>query len=147
MPPYFLYILALMLYVAVACIVFVITIFLACFQSKRALAKKIAAGMASSFPGVFFFQIVSAPFVILLSLTAIAVSHFFRPPDLIILFLAMGMICIPVIASLLGFYVGWRAGWEWAAGRSVRRFLRSASVVGTIIHFLCNRFPTLERLF
>ena len=59
MPPTFLYLLALIVYVAVACAVWMVAIVLAFSRRRRALAKKIAAGMAGSFPGVFIFQLIS----------------------------------------------------------------------------------------
>ena len=57
MPPTFVYIIALMAYLAVACAVWGGTLVLAIFKPTRTSAKKIAAGMAGSFPGVFLFQL------------------------------------------------------------------------------------------
>src|SRR5205809_8101439 len=128
MPPTFAYILALMVYFAAAYAGWMIAIVLAFSPRTRALAKKIAAGMAGSFPGVFLFQIISAPLVGLVLLAIFGVSHFFRPPDVIIIVLVLFIIIIPAIASLLGFYTGWRVAWELAAGRSAREFLRSDQI-------------------
>jgi hypothetical protein len=146
MPPTFAYILALMVYFAVACAVWSVAIVLAFPQRTRALAKKIAAGMAGSFPGVFLFQIISAPLLALILLTIAGISHFFRPPDVIIIVLALFIISIPAVASLLGFYTGWRVAWELAAGRSAREFVRTDRVLGPIIRFLRRRLPFLERV-
>jgi hypothetical protein len=148
MPPTFLYILALMLYIAVACVVWIVAIGLAFSQRRRALAKKIAAGMAGSFPGVFLFQLISAPLVALILLTVAGISHFGQPPDIIIAILAplivLFIICIPAVASLLGFYTGWRVAWELAAGRSAREFLQTDRVLGPLVRFLRKRLPFLE---
>jgi hypothetical protein len=115
MPPTFAYILALTAYVAVACVVWSIAIVLAFPRRTRALAKKIAAGMAGSFPGVFLFQLLSAPLLALVLLTIGGISYFFRPPDIVIIVMVLFIVSIPTVASLLGFYTGWRVAWELAA--------------------------------
>ncbi len=144
MPPTFAYILALMVYFAAACVVWMVAIVLAFSPRTRLLAKKIAAGMASSFPGVFLFQLISAPFFAMALLAIWGISHFFRPPDVIIILLALFIIAIPAIASLLGFYTGWRVAWELVSGRSVRDFLRSDRVLGPVVSFLRRRLPFVE---
>jgi|GEM_PF-4657400 len=144
MPPTFAYILALMVYFAAACAVWMVAIFLAFSPRTRALAKKIAAGMAGSFPGVLLFQLISAPLFGLILLAIFGISHFFRPPDVIIIFLALFIIAIPAVASLLGFYTGWRVAWELAAGRSAREFLRTDRILAPVVSFLCRRLPFVE---
>ena len=146
MPPTFAYILALMVYIAAACVVWMVAIVLAFSPRTRAFAKKIAAGMAGSFPGVFLFQLISAPLLAVMLLTIAGISHFFRPPDVIIIFLALFIISIPAVASLLGFYTGWRVAWELAAGRSVREFLHTDRVLGPVVRCLRRRLPFLESL-
>jgi hypothetical protein len=148
MPPTFLYILALMIYFVVACAVWTVAIILAFSHRRRALAKKIAAGMAGSFPGVFLFQLISAPLVALILLTIIGISHLGQPPDIIIAILAplvvLFIIGIPAVASLLGFYTGWRVAWELAAGRSAREFLRTDRILAPVVRFLRRRLPFVE---
>ena len=146
MPPTVAYILALMVYVAAACAVWMVAIVLAFSPRTRALAKKIAAGMAGSFPGVFLFQLISAPLLAVMLLTIAGISHFLRPPDVIIIVLALFIISIPALASLLGFYTGWRVAWELAAGRSAREFLQADRVLGPVVRFLRRRLPFLERV-
>jgi hypothetical protein len=146
MPPTFAYILALTAYIAVACIVWSIAIVLAFPRRTRILAKKIAAGMAGSFPGVFLFQLLSAPLLALVLLTIGGISHFFRPPDIIIIVLVLFIVSIPTVASLLGFYTGWRVAWELAAGRSARTFLEADRILGPAVRFLRKRVPFLARV-
>jgi len=146
MPPTFAYILALMVYIAAACGVWIVAIVLAFSPRTRTLAKKIAAGMAGAFPGVFLFQLVAAPLLVALLLAIAGISHFFHPPDAIFIVLALSVISIPAGASLLGFYTGWRIAWELAAGRSAREFLHTDRVLGPIIRFLRRRLPCLERV-
>ncbi|HEY2330109.1 MAG TPA: hypothetical protein VGI63_09900 [Verrucomicrobiae bacterium] len=135
-----------MAYIAAACAVWLVAIILAIPQRTRTLAKKIAAGMAGSFPGVFLFQLLAAPPFVLFLLVIAGISHFFRPPDILIIFLALFIISIPAIASLLGFYAGWRVAWELAAGRSAREFLVTDRVLGPVVRFLRRRLPFLERV-
>lgn len=145
MPPTFAYILALMMYIAGACAVWFAALVLAFPESTRPLAKKIAAGMAGSFPGVFLFQILVAPPFALLLLAVAGIAHFYRPPDVLIIIFAFIMISIPALASLLGFYAGWRMGWELAAGRSAREFLAADRMLGPAVRFLRRRLPVTER--
>ena len=144
MPPTFAYILALMVYIVGACVVWSVAIVLAFSPRTRALAKKIAAGMAGSFPGVFLFQLISAPLLGLILLAIFGISHLFRPPDVIIIVLALFIISIPAVASLLGFYTGWRVAWELAAGRSAREFLRTDRILAPVVSFLRRRLPFVE---
>jgi hypothetical protein len=144
MPPTFAYIMALMLYIAAACVVWIVAIGLAFSPRTRTLGKKIAAGMAGSFPGVFLFQLISVPLFGLMLLAIVGMSHFFRPPDVIIIILALFIIAIPAVASLLGFYTGWRVAWELAAGRSAREFLRTDRILAPVVSFLRRRLPFVE---
>ena len=149
MPPTFLYLLALLLYFVAACVVWFVAAALAIRPRTRTLAKKIAAGMAGSFPGVFIFQLLVAPLIALVLLAVACIPHSFQPPDILIAVLApvivLSIISIPAIASLLGFYAGWRVAWELAAGRSARGFLATDRILGPVVRFLRRWVPFLER--
>lgn len=136
-----------MVYIAAACGVWMVAMVLAFSPRTRALAKKIAAGMAGSFPGVFLFQLVAAPLTAAILLIIAGISHFFRPPDVIIMFLALSISGITAVASLLGFYTGWRVAWELAAGRSARQFLQTDRVLGPMSRFLRKQAANLQTLF
>ena len=141
---------ALMLYIAAACVVWFVAVLLAIPRRTRALAKRIAAGMAGSFPGVFLFQVISAPMVALFLLMFAAIFAVFRPTGSweVACFtgLFLGTVGLVAAASLLGFYAGWRIAWELAAGRSARTFLSADPVIGPIVRFLTRRLPFLERV-
>lgn len=64
MPPFFAFAMFFVSYVGLASMVWLIAALLALPRRTRSLGKKIAAGMAGSFPGVFLFQIVAAPVVL-----------------------------------------------------------------------------------
>jgi hypothetical protein len=146
MPPTFGYIVALMIYVAAACAVWGVAVVLAIPRRIRTLAKRIAAGMAGSFPGVFFFQLLSTPLAALVLLTVGDIFHFFRPPDIVIVLLFPIILSIPTVASLLGFYTGWRVAWEWASDRSVHTFLEADRMLGPCVRFVRKRLPFFARV-
>ena len=150
MPPTFVYILALMGYLAVACAVWLFAVVLAGPRQTGALAKRLAAGMAGSFPGVFLFQLLTAPIVAFVLLFVGGIIWLFHPSDAIagvlIVALALFTFGIVTIASLLGFYVGWRAVWEFAAGLSVRAFVSGDRLLGPVVRVLRRRRPVLQRV-
>ena len=79
MPPYFVYVMALMVYIAIACAVWFVAVVLAFPRRTREFARRIAAGMAGSFPGVFLFQFIAAPLAGLFLLLFGGIFWAFRP--------------------------------------------------------------------
>lgn len=148
MPPTFVYIMALIGYFAVACAVWFVAVVLAIPQRTRSLAKRLAAGMAGSFPGVFLFQFLAAPLVALVLLLMGGIFWLFHPGDtgsaVLIVVLALLTLGIVAAASLLGFYAGWRAAWEFAAGRSPRTFFGTDRLLGPSVRYLRRRLPFLQ---
>src|SRR5436190_23653671 len=109
MPPYFPYILALSVYAALAGCVLMIAAGLAIPRQTRSFAKRLAAGICGSFPGVFLFQILAAP-VVVLALLLMFVTHAVVHPvgsweGVMIVGFALLMFGIVGIASLAGFYI------------------------------------------
>jgi hypothetical protein len=135
-PPTFLYFIALVLYVGLACAVWGWAILIALIPRKRAFAKRLAAGMAGSFPGVFICQILSAPLIALWLLIAYGITGFFSPPPLLAVLLVLPVFGIAALASLIGFYLGWNVAWELAAGRSAWAFLKTRPVIGPVFRLL-----------
>jgi len=82
--------------------------------------------MVGTFPGVFFFQLVAAPVAFAVLLIAWLVWRLIEPgnstttenPIVIGTSIAVVLIDLLVIGgmSLLGFYEGWRAGWQISKG-------------------------------
>ena len=133
MPPTFAYAVALAAYVALACVVWSVAIILAIPRGTRPVAKRIAAGMAGSFPGVLLFQLVSAPLAALILLSSglvMAVTQRGGWVDAVLIGLGVIALGVVALASVVGFYTGWRTAWEWASGRSAREFLINHSVIG-----------------
>jgi hypothetical protein len=132
MPPTFPYFLALGFYVTAAFAVWGFCVILAFIPSSRYLAKRVALGMFCSFPGVFSFQLLVAPIVAVVLLLFGVLIHLLSPSGSweAACFVALALVCFLLVAaaSCLGFWVGWRVGWEFASGRSVRTYLRSVVV-------------------
>jgi hypothetical protein len=148
MPPYFVYLLALTTYCAVACAVWVIAAVLTIPQRTRPLGKKIAFSMAGSFPGVFLFQLLAAPLAGFILVSIGGIIWIIQPTDsaetVLFVLLLLGTVGLIAVASLLGFYAGWRIVWEWTAGRPVQTFLLKDPVLGPVIRFLLTKFPIVE---
>ncbi len=147
MPPTFVYAMALMAYIAVACFVWSVAVLLAVPRATRSFALRVAAGMAGSFPGVFVFQVLSAPIVALMLLASgLIMSVTARGWWIDAALIGVGLITLVLfaVASLAGFYVGWRAGWEVAAGRSARDFLRGQGILGVFFRALGKWVPALR---
>jgi hypothetical protein len=126
MPPTFAYAMALLAYLALACVVWALAIVLAVPRETRPIAVRLAAGMAGSFPGVVLFQLLSVLIVAPILLAAGLITRVTARGgwiDAAMVGLAVMALAIFALASLAGFYVGWRAGWEIAAGRSARVLL------------------------
>jgi len=150
MPPYFPYILALFAYVALGGCVLIVAAFLAIAPQTRSIAKKLAAGICGSFPGVFLFQILAAPVVLFILVLMFAGAASVRPggaaQGILIVTFALLMFFVFGIASLAGFYTGFRLAWEFAAGRSPREFLNKDRMAGPFVRFLRRRVSLVRRI-
>ena len=63
MPPTFVYMMALLVWVPIACLVWLVAAIMALRKASRQTARSLALATAGTFPGVFVFQIVAAPLV------------------------------------------------------------------------------------
>jgi hypothetical protein len=89
--------------------------------------------MAATFPGVWIFQIVAAPFALGILLVAGTVWRMLEPslpqttenPFVIGTFIAAVLLDFVLILgmSLAGFYEGWRIGWLCAKGQAWRQVI------------------------
>jgi hypothetical protein len=95
--------------------------------------------MAGTFPFVFAYQLIGAPFVAALLLAAFAIWKILEPgastttqnPLVIAVgisaaFLSFGTM---LTMSLAGFYEGWRTGWAYAKGRRFQEVLYEGPTV------------------
>jgi hypothetical protein len=119
--------LAFMLWLGIACLVWLSAIFLLIVKRTRPLAGPLSLAMAATFPGVWIFQIAAAPFVLGILLIAAAIWRILEPnmpqttdnPFAIGTFFAAVLIDFILVLgmSIIGFYEGWRTGWLCAKGR------------------------------
>jgi hypothetical protein len=128
-PPTFLYFLALMLWVLMACGVWLIALLMALAPRTRPLVWPTALAMATTFPGVFLFQAVAAPLIVLILLPFFWWNFELTTTNPFVI--AIGgaalllVLAITAAMSLLGFTEGWRTGWRIARRQSLRDAIRS----------------------
>jgi len=126
MPPTFVYLLMLLVWVFFACLVWLIAGFMLLTKRTRAFARPICFAMAGTFPFVFAFQTVAAPLVAVLLFVIWAFQKLVEPgasgttENGLVIVVSIGAVLlsagIVLGASLAGFYEGWRAGWAFAKG-------------------------------
>ncbi len=145
MPPTFLYLLALGLWLCTAVFVFGAAVILLILPFTRRWAGPLASAMVGTFPGVFLAQVVTLPFAASILLVGLLVVHFIEPggsqttanPVAIGLSLAVALAELLLIGvmSLLGFFEGWRTGWLLAEGHRFRQIVANgptSSLIGFI---------------
>jgi hypothetical protein len=130
MPPTFFYFLALTIWVPIACIVWLVAGLMFLAQRTRPLSRPLCFAMGGTFPFVFVYQIIAAPFVAGLLFAVWAFAKILGPgasttsnsPLVDVVFAGGAFLALSLVLgmSLAGFYEGWRVGWACGTGR---RFL------------------------
>ena len=128
MPPTFAYIMALMAYVVLATLVWILSGLLALIPRTRLAGTKIALAMLFSFPGVLAWQIAGFPilFVIALGLGLLLQLHIQNDVVdtigilLVVIILLGGSFAI----SVAGFADGWRVGWSFAKCKDLQSAIK-----------------------
>src|SRR5258707_1938452 len=132
-------------YLLGACLVWSFALLLAINPRRRPLAKRLAAAVFFSFPGVFLFRILAgAGLLMLLIGGGCAQSQIPQENPLYIpsvMFVVYGAVGGAFFASALGFVVGWAAGWCWASGQPVREFIRSNRFIAPLTRLVERRIP------
>ena len=132
MPPTFLYISALVVWILLACVVWCVAALMLLAPRTRSSAWPMSLAMVATFPFVFAYQIMVSPAVIMMVLGAAALGWFLEPgrsttenPVIIgaAILTALGSVAVVLVSSVAGFFDGWRAGWRLARGRSIKEAL------------------------
>lgn len=128
MSPIFAYLLALMIWIFFACLTWLAAGVMALAARTRHLSRPLCFAMAGTFPFVFVYQVVAAPFVASILLIIWAFWKMMEPgasemtdsPLIIAVSLGGAFLSFGVMLamSLAGFFEGWRTGWACANGRS-----------------------------
>src|SRR5262245_9051093 len=150
MPPHVVYVAMFMLYIGLACVVWLFAALLAITPSMRSLAKRIASGMLVSFPGVLMYQFVGFLLALLYLGISLLVMAVVQPgAEITVNVVVVGALGIAAAASVAGFWAGWRAGWKLAAGYSVRQIMAQDWLIGPIVVWRSQALrwsdPPLER--
>jgi hypothetical protein len=148
LPPYVPYIMAFILWLSLACLVWLVAVLLSAARRTRPLAWPLSVAMAATFPGVWLFQIVAAPFAVTVLLLAGAVWWTLEPnlpettesPFVIGAFIAAVLVDFVLVLgmSIVGFYEGWRTGWFCAKGRPWREVIGEGPTA-RLIHSMKKR--------
>lgn len=133
------YLFAMTAYLAVACAVWMLALLLSLFPATRAFAKRSAAGVAGSFPGLLLSQLLCAPVVGGVLLLFKDVIGLERLSDAGRDAVAFSAVIVPALAAGWSFVAGWRAAWAWAAGRSWRLSLETDWVFGPLLRRSARR--------
>ena len=134
MPPTFLYLMAFVLWLALAVAAWILCGVLLLLPGKRRTGLRLASAMAGTFPGVFFYQIIAAPIIFALLLMANFVSKIIEPgtatttenPAVIFISICTLLISFAIAAgmSLTGYCEGWRTAWLMADGEGFVKTLK-----------------------
>lgn len=143
MPPTFIYYLCFILWLFCAVVVWIVAGVMFFIRSTRAMSRSLCLAMAATFPFVFAYQIVAAPFVAGLLFLAWAFWKILEPGasattqnpfvSLVSIGIALTSLCTMLGMSVAGFYEGWRTG--WACGKGLR------------LWDVLSEAPTLKPLF
>ncbi len=148
LPPTAVYILAFIPWMGLACLIWLCAAFLFAVPHMRPLARSLSLAMVATFPGVWLFQMVAAPFALGFLLLAHLVWWLVDPglsqttenPVVIITSVAAALVSLALVAamSVMGFYEGWRAGWLRAKGLGWRETVQQGPSA-RFVHFLRQR--------
>ena len=152
MPPTFLYLVALILWVGFGVAVWVVAAILMIFPGMRRTGRRLACAMAVTFPGVIVYQALAAPVVAALLLTMWLFWKTLEPgpgtttsnPAVIaISLLTLVLAFIIVLAmSLAGFWEGWRVGWAMGAGQGFMSTARTGPLFRVVRHVRSRLFAS-----
>ena len=133
MPPTFLCLLAFGVWLCFALFVWLAAGAALLIPFTRRWAVPLAAAMAGTFPGVLLALVATLPLAAALLFTGLTISRFFDPAasetttNTAVIWIGIALVLCEVLltamASLLGFWEGWRTGWLVAKGQRFSQVL------------------------
>lgn len=148
MSPIFGYVMILAMYVMAALAGLAICLVLAALPSMRRASAQIAGGIIGSFPGVFLFQALAAPFLFITFVVLWSVQHVIGPFDGAAQIAWGALVVISTFGfflsvSIIGFTIGWRIGARAASGMPIRSALRASN----LLVYLMSGTPLIGKRF
>ena|SRR5579862_9568811 len=138
-PPTFVYLFMFMAWVLFACFVWLTAGLMFLVTRTRIFSRPLCFAMAGTFPFVFAYQLIAAPFVAALLVVAFAILKILEPaastttenPLVIAVNISAAFVAFGAILtmSVAGFYEGWRTGWACAKGRRFQEVLSEGPTV------------------
>jgi hypothetical protein len=137
----------LFIYVCIACIGLALCLIIAVSPSRRNIAKRIAGGIVGSFPGVFLFQALSMPFVIVALLLYLGLNQVIGELSGVsqVIYATLALLStfgLFTVASITGFFVGWGVGYRIAAGVPFITSIQASRVLAYPLSLIGWRFKS-----
>lgn len=136
MPPTFLIFLLLAIWIPSACLVWIVALVILLFAKTRRFSGPLSRAMAWTFPFVLAYQLLAALPVGILLLSGWAFWKRLEPgsstittnPIVIVVSVSIAFITLGtmLIATMAGFYDGWKTGWQSGQGRNLRNVISEA---------------------
>ena len=144
------YCLAAAVYVALACAILLIALFLSVGARTRPAARWLAGGVLGSVPFALFFQGLSLPVLVAIAFVPLLVAPWSQPgeaPLVIVELIELALMAtIFVAASVTGLIAGWGIGAQVARGASRGEALRASRAMRTLSSILGWLSPFRRRI-
>ena len=136
LPPTFIYFVALLVWISLACLVWLLAGVMALNPGARGKGLALALAMAATFPSVFLFQAAAAPFIAAMVVGAAWLSGILDPASTVthvttdglvaamILGIALFAFVTMLTVSIIGFFEGCLLGWRCAHGEHFRDVIK-----------------------
>ena len=136
MPPTFIYFMAAVVWIPLACLVWLVAGAMTLHPSTRRKGLALALAMAATFPTVFLFQAAAAPLIAAMVLGAVWLSGILDPASTVTGVTTSGLVIatlsgtvllafvIMLTVSIAGFIEGWLLGWRYAYGERFREAIK-----------------------
>jgi hypothetical protein len=144
LPPTFIYFAAAVVWIPLACLVWVAAGVMALNRGTRRKALALALAMALTFPTVFLFQAATAPLVVAMVFGAAWLSGILDPASKVAHVITNGLVIammsgtvllaftIMLTVSIAGFVEGWLLGWRCGHGERFRDAIKRGPTAGVL---------------
>ena len=141
MPPTFIYFVALMVWMTLACMVWLLAGAMALNRGTRGKGLSLALAMTATFPSVFLFQAVAAPLIAAMIVGMAWLSGFLDPASRVthattnglVIAMSIGAALLAFVTmltvSIIGFFEGGLLGWRCARGEHFRDVVKRGPTV------------------